>query len=234
MKKKAVSLRAGTPKRTKKDVKTVPHEEDTPIARAWSRLDRALEKFKRPPAAKLSRGASAAAFEKFAAKTRLSLPHGLRGYWGAHDGQASDFGLAAGFRFLSLSEAAKTLADWAATRKQLGDSLKMLDRSSRSHPPGAIQKKYSLPGWLPLLSDGEGNHIGVDLDPGPSGKVGQVINFGRDEEEKYVLFPSVVDLVEWLADEYAARRVVFDKEDKVICHVEGRLTGVLVGRVEKP
>jgi cell wall assembly regulator SMI1 len=233
--KKVVSPRAGRPKQTSKDVKNVLSGEDTPIARAWRRLDLALEKFKRPSAAKLARGASAAAFEKFAAATRVSLPDELRGYWTAHDGQtAGDLGLAAGFRFLSLSEAAKSLADWAATRKQLGEGVKMLDRRSRSHPPGAIQKKYSLPGWLPLLSDGEGNHIGVDLDPGPSGKVGQVVNFGRDEEEKYVLFPSAADLVEWLATEYESKRVVFDKEDKVICHVEGRLTGVLVELVEKP
>jgi cell wall assembly regulator SMI1 len=234
MKKKVSSPRAGTLTQTKKEAKSVPRPEDTPVARAWSRLDRALEKFKRPPAAKLSRGADAAAFEKFAAATRLSLPDELRGYWAAHDGQSGDLGLAAGFRFLSLSEAAKSLVDWAATRKQLGEDLKMLDRRSRSHPSGAIQKKYSLAGWLPLLSDWEGNHIGIDLDPGPDGKVGQVINFGRDEDEKYVLFPGVVDLVEWLAGEYAERRVVFDKEDEVICHVEGRLTGVLVERVEKP
>lgn len=209
-------------------------KQDAPIARAWSRLELALKTFKRPTATKLARGASAAAFAKFVAATGLSLPPDLRGYWAAHNGQAGDLGLAAGFRFLSLSEAAKGLANWEAARKKLGGGLKTLDRGSRSHPPGAIQKKYSLPGWLPLLSDSEGNHIGVDLDPGPSGKVGQVINFGRDEQEKYVLFPGVVGLVEWLATEYEAKRVEFDAEDEVIGHVDGRLTGVLVELVGKP
>ena len=59
---------------------------------------------------------------------------------------------------------------------------------------------------MPSLSDDEGNHIGVDLNPGPAGTVGQVINFGRDEEKKHVLFPCVVALVEWLAEAIEAGR----------------------------
>ncbi|GAA6025575.1 hypothetical protein JCM11491_005996 [Sporobolomyces phaffii] len=69
-----------------------------------------------------------------------------------------------------------------------------------SFPPGWVKRKYSHPGWLPLLTDRCGNYIGVDLDP-PSpaqahdqgqksyGQAGQVIAFGREIDEKVVLFP---------------------------------------------
>nr|WP_305955588.1 SMI1/KNR4 family protein [Pseudomonas sp. R2-60-08W] len=41
-----------------------------------------------------------------------------------------------------------------------------------------------------------GNHLGVDLDPGEYGVSGQVINFGSDEEEKFVLASSVGTFME--------------------------------------
>lgn len=75
-----------------------------------------------------------------------------------------------------------------------------------SFPEGWVRKRYSHPGWLPLLSDRCGNYIGVDLDPPPPlpstsstasggrsgrayGQPGQIIAFGREIDEKVVLFP---------------------------------------------
>ncbi|GAA5872913.1 hypothetical protein JCM8547_003263 [Rhodosporidiobolus lusitaniae] len=86
-----------------------------------------------------------------------------------------------------------------------------------SFPPGWVRARYSHPGWLPLLTDRCGNYIGVDLDPPPPspssssnpsspstpsfssnaknaasggyGQPGQVIAFGREIDEKVVLFP---------------------------------------------
>ena len=77
----------------------------------------------------------------------------------------------------------------------------------KSFPLGWVRRKYSHPGWLPLLTDRAGNYIGVDLDPPPPpsssspqsstsksvqtsfGQPGQVIAFGREVDEKVVLFP---------------------------------------------
>lgn len=81
----------------------------------------------------------------------------------------------------------------------------------KSFPVGWVRRKYSHPGWLPLLTDRAGNYIGVDLDPPPPlstassasspqsstsksvqtsfGQPGQVIAFGREVDEKVVLFP---------------------------------------------
>lgn len=59
-----------------------------------------------------------------------------------------------------------------------------------SCPPGWVRKRYSCPDWIPLISDGLGNYIGVDLSPDPNGegKPGQVILFGRDFDTKMVLY----------------------------------------------
>ncbi|KAH9808007.1 hypothetical protein DFH28DRAFT_1088422 [Melampsora americana] len=83
-----------------------------------------------------------------------------------------------------------------------------------SCPAGWVHETYSHPGWLPLITDRVGNYIGVDLSPpmildpdqdlaksfhsnqniigGGQGNsqasVGQVIAFGREIDEKVVLW----------------------------------------------
>lgn len=60
-----------------------------------------------------------------------------------------------------------------------------------SKPDNAIKKKYLHYKWLPLFSDYGGNFIGVDYDPDTQGKKGQIIIFGRDEENMIVLADSL-------------------------------------------
>ena len=56
-----------------------------------------------------------------------------------------------------------------------------------SQPPNAIQSAYAHPGWIPIARDWGGNYLAVDLAPGPAGRWGQVIIFGRDYDCKYVV-----------------------------------------------
>jgi len=196
------------------------------VNETWARFQAALPNLGSADAA-LAPGASEAALEAFEVATQLSLPTEVRDWFRAHDGQTGEAGLAAGFHFLSLREVQKLLEGWAATRFQLGEGIKPLDNACSSRPPKAIQRKYSVPGWVPLVRDGEGNAIGVDLDPGPSGASGQIINFGRDEDDKYVLFPSASELLQWLASELEAGRIVYDQIDEIVCHVNGRLVAAI-------
>ncbi len=71
-----------------------------------------------------------------------------------------------------------------------------------STPQNAIQKKYLHYKWLPIFSDYGGNYIGIDLDPDSKGKKGQVINFGPDEEEMFVLAESLENLFDMLLTEF--------------------------------
>ncbi len=66
-----------------------------------------------------------------------------------------------------------------------------------STPEGAIKKKYYHIKWIPLISDYGGNYIGIDLDPDTNGTKGQVIIFGRDEEDMLVLANSWDEFLDW-------------------------------------
>lgn len=57
----------------------------------------------------------------------------------------------------------------------------------KSIPPNAVQPVYAHPAWIPLITDNAGNHIGVDLAPGPNGKYAQIVTFGRDFDTKFVI-----------------------------------------------
>jgi cell wall assembly regulator SMI1 len=59
-------------------------------------------------------------------------------------------------------------------------------------------------GYIPIYEDRAGNALGIDLDPGPEGIVGQVINFGPDETFKHVLALSWGQFLEDVADELEA------------------------------
>ncbi|KAI9888854.1 MAG: Cell wall assembly regulator [Vezdaea aestivalis] len=70
-----------------------------------------------------------------------------------------------------------------------------------SQPPNAVQSVYAHPGWIPLARDWGGNNLAVDLAPGPTGKWGQVIIFGRDYDCKYVVARSWSAFVAMVADD---------------------------------
>ena len=87
----------------------------------------------------------------------------------------------------------------------------LLDRQD-SQPPKAIQKAYAHPSWIPLARDWGGNNIAVDLAPGPMGKWGQIILFGRDYDTKYVIARSWSHFLGIVSDDLNSDRVVVDED----------------------
>ena len=81
-----------------------------------------------------------------------------------------------------------------------------------SQPPKAIQKAYAHPSWIPLARDWGGNNIAVDLAPGPMGKWGQVIIFGRDYDCKYVIARSWAAFLAVVADDMNTEKVFVDED----------------------
>lgn len=81
-----------------------------------------------------------------------------------------------------------------------------------SIPEGAIQKVYAHPAWIPLATDYLGNNIAVDLAPGPNGKWGQVILFGREFDRKFVVASSWAAFLMLFADDLENGRHLVEDE----------------------
>lgn len=189
--------------------------------------------------ATLRTGAEPEAIAAVGAVLGRDLPPALTVGWSLHDGQPDtpDRGAILGYLWLPASGVLAECQKWAELRDRTRDeTMRALRSSSRSHPPNAIKRAYTLPGWIPLFQRPlEGNYIGLDFDPGPAGQAGQVINFGRDEDDKVVLAPSLESLLEWILQEvqagrYVARIVDDDEETNGLFefrHADGDLIEVL-------
>lgn len=130
-------------------------------------------------------------------KTGHNLPEEVKALYLENDGQkhGSVSGVWMGLEFLSLEN---VLTQWRGWQEfALDDAWADLSENSTSYPPNAIQPVYAHVGWVPLAYDWGGNHFGVDLAPGPAGRIGQIINFGRDENNKYVMASSLEAFLEW-------------------------------------
>ncbi|TQB74178.1 Cell wall assembly regulator [Monascus purpureus] len=111
------------------------------------------------------------------------------------------------------SSAASSSSAVASSQQGSGSSWRqdLLDRQD-SQPPGAVQKTYAHPAWIPLARDWGGNNIAIDLAPGPTGKWGQVIIFGRDYDCKYVVARSWAAFLATLADDICSGKAIVDEE----------------------
>ncbi len=138
--------------------------------------------------ATLRPGASDTELDTLERHTGLTLPEAFRTLYRWHDGQDWRKGGMFGLSFMSLEQITASWDSWVdinLTLPEMNDEI-----PSCSHPEGAILDLYCSPYWLGFLSE-NADFIGLDFNPDIEGVQGQVITFGRDEENKYVLAPSL-------------------------------------------
>ncbi|MGI2329089.1 SMI1/KNR4 family protein [Planococcus sp. YIM B11945] len=143
----------------------------------------------------------------------------LKELYRIHNGELSEGpGLFFGMAFLSLTA---MLNEWRFS-SETADAELAHEIPSYSVPAEVIKERYSNKKWLPIAHDYGGNFLAVDLDPGPKGVYGQIINYGRDEEVKYVVAYSVKDLLEFISKTIESGFYTIDEEMWSYSHVEDR------------
>ncbi|KAH7890005.1 hypothetical protein F5I97DRAFT_1801062 [Phlebopus sp. FC_14] len=166
-----------------------------PLAHTWNRLKLWLAREYPELGDTLNYGILPQDLAQIEMQFGFALPQAVRESYLAVDGQEaeSSAGCSEGLFFgLSLLPLEDVLEEWRFWREVDEDPAtganSRLRELMRSVPDGWVRKEYSQRGWIPLVVDKAGNYIGVDLNPGESGSVGQVIVFGRDFDTKIVLW----------------------------------------------
>ena len=198
----------GRPRRPPGEPKPLLEEDIAPVlARldAWygSHLPRDRYRFNPP--------ASDADIEALDHLVGFRMPRAWRQLYRWHDGENDDrLGHIYGLPLLPLQQVAdqwrswtRVLADFAGDRYAIAGG---------AWPEGAVDPAYINRAWIPLTHDGSGNHIGIDFDPWPRGRVGQVILYGRDEDVKAVLAESLGTFLGWIADLLESGNFRLDEE----------------------
>ncbi len=146
-------------------------------------------------AASFNPPATEEALRKAEAELGFDLPAELRELYLIHNGEKDGGpGLFFGLPFLSFED---MLAEW---RIWIDLEQYAMGMEHHSVPADWIKEQYINRYWLPISKDWGGNHLGIDLDPADKGLKGQVINFGRDEEVKYVIALRVSQLLQFIRD----------------------------------
>lgn len=120
----------------------------------------------------------------------------------SHNGQENNVstGFFYGMEFLSVD---RIISQWKKSTFRLRQNAPELNLNqfAESCPPLTVKPYYASTKWIPFAFDWGGNFLGLDFDPDSNGTIGQVINFGRDEDVKYVLASSFSEFINWYAEE---------------------------------
>lgn len=130
------------------------------------------------------------------------LDYDFKELYSIHDGEASGCGMFFGFTFLTIDEIIDEINFMVPDNSYRGTST----------PSECIKISYYESGWLPIAADGSGNFIGIDYSPDVNGKRGQVINFGRDENNKYVLSENLKEFFQTLINQIDEKKVLNSDE----------------------
>jgi cell wall assembly regulator SMI1 len=96
-------------------------------------------------------------------------------------------------------------------------------------PQGPVQPSHWLPKWIPFAWGGYGGEYAcLDLDPGPGGRVGQIVLRTHESEPAKLLAPSFEVWLATFARDLKARRYVLDQGNLVRkVPITQRLSGAL-------
>lgn len=193
------------------------------LEQSWKRIEKRIaehSKYITP----LNPGATEADIAKLEETVEVKLPPDLLHSLKLHNGDRSEqdavemrskgdsdtadnefkSGVICGLELMPIDRIIGAWQDW----RELDDSD---DSEYECVPEGSIQSAYTNPGWIGLAYDAGGNYLGVDLAPGPNGVVGQVINFGPDENTRYVIAQSWSEFISMVAQDH--QKCSFDFND---------------------
>jgi cell wall assembly regulator SMI1 len=168
----------------------------------WRRLEAWLEKEYPEILADLNPGCSQEQLADIEKEVGVQLSESVKSFYLIHDGQKSEnyLGMFYDVAFLPLERMISEWRVWSGLIDSYDDDDAMradLDEFNISLMPDKVKAIYANKKWIPFAVIWDNNYLGLDFDPEANGNLGQVINFGREEEQKAVLADSFESFIDW-------------------------------------
>lgn len=125
-----------------------------------------------------------------------------------HDGTQHEWRLLPGWELFS---AARIVHEWKVWAELYHQQFKPDNLACSASGPIKSDEWWRLK-WVPFCGDGGGNHLCIDLDPAPGGRVGQVIEMWHDDPQRVVIASSLQDYFSQIATEMAAGRLYWSED----------------------
>jgi cell wall assembly regulator SMI1 len=188
------------------------------VTTSWQRIERWYQTHAPEVIETLRPGATQQQISSFETTSGVRLPDDVRQSFLIHDGQRDKpypgAIVGAPYDQLDCIEGSIRFHRQMCEKYEASDADHEFDTRCTSYPLDAIQRRcFST--RLIAIGDWDGNCIGIDLDPGPNGVSGQVINFGRDLDEwRFVLALSWAHFLEDIADELEAGNLAITRDSE--------------------
>jgi cell wall assembly regulator SMI1 len=166
---------------------------------AWRRIEQWLEAQEEGLSARLAPGATVEALDAAERKLGVRLPEEVRESYLRHDGEQEVLGLFLGWTQMSLRDVQR---EWAFER--------WVERAPRSRGP--VKAQSWSPRWIPVLANGAGDFLCVDLDPPEEGTPGQVIAVYHDDPERIRMTRSFTSWLSRFAGRLEAGEYAYDED----------------------
>ncbi|GGK44077.1 hypothetical protein GCM10008955_42330 [Deinococcus malanensis] len=157
---------------------------------AYDDLCDALEAHGVPVRSRLNPPAQTHDLDRVRALLPAPPPSAWESLYALHDGEG-DHGIEGtllGLKFMPLHDVLRWLLDMQMLIDQ------GFPENDGPNPDPRVSQHFPSLGLLPVFDDTTGNSLGIDLQPGPEGKAGQVVIFGADYDGAQYVCADLVDL----------------------------------------
>ncbi len=190
--------------------KITKQPEQLTVKQSWKRIEAWLKANDPERAKSLAKPATAKQISDAEKKMKVKLPSDVKQTYQIHNGQKYSSSLVmdddhGSYYLLPLNEMVKEWKVWT----ELMDGGEFEGEQSAGEKGIRSDAWYNRK-WIPILSNGGGDSLCVDLDPARGGKAGQIISMNHEEDSRALIASSLAELLSNLVADLEAGVVEYD------------------------
>lgn len=189
----------------------------------WARIENWLRLNAPSLMETLQAGAFDTEIEELETRLSIQLPEDVKASYRIHNGQ-SDVGypFLYGYEFISLED---IYGQWEIEREV---DTQIREIYGNNYPSeinsqlreNEVRNESWNPRWIPLATNGAGDHYCLDLAPTEKGNLGQIISVARENDTRPLLAPSFQVWLEQFANALEVGEYVFSAKYRGIINAE--------------